>query len=605
MKTSDVYPQWDPDRIFPNSVTVDGEEIFNAVAERASRLSRATRHRIADLDAPGLLEAIRQYESCICDLQLLTSYAELLYALNEEGTSVALLNRCDTAWAELATELGFFEQELAARDDLKNADLGPYAHFVHKTHVEAARKLPESEEMILARLLPTGGEGWQRLARELLARITVDVGGRRCGVGEAMSDLFDPDRTAREAAHVAISAALEGELGLRATVLSMIVADGEERARLRGGGWLDARYAIDQVGQAEVDALLTAAEDCVPVIHDYYEFKRARLGLETLTAYDRYAPLSAAEEIVSWGDAVKIVISAFHRIDPELGDIATRVVDEGRVDAVPRTGKQRNAYTLAVPGRLPCVSVNFTGGLRDVLVLGHEMGHAVHMHLAAGQPLLAANPAPVVAESVALFCEAVTVQALLAAATDQEQQASCLARWLEDQMVSAGRHAAMHTFEAELREAARSGRTLDAALMGDLWLDGQSRLYGPAIELTGDYRAWWSFLDPLFADPGSNYSYVYGQLCALTLLGRFEEDPAAFAPSFKELLRSGDTRPPADLFAAIGVRTAEADDWRTAVAALRNEVTHLRALVAADPLTSVLGRKADGKSTPSGRKGED
>src|SRR3954468_22113340 len=116
MDTDDSYPRWDPSRIFPNSQSVDIEDIFRTVTERAALLSRETRQRVAGLGSAELLDAIRRYESCVRDLQLVTSYAELRYGLHDQGTpSVSLLNRCDIAWAELAAELGFFEEELAAR----------------------------------------------------------------------------------------------------------------------------------------------------------------------------------------------------------------------------------------------------------------------------------------------------------------------------------------------------------------------------------------------------------------------------------------------------------------------------------------------------------
>jgi oligoendopeptidase F len=584
----EIYPRWDPSQIFSTPKSVEIGETFATVSEKAALLSRELRHRIAELDPEHLLDGIRRYEECVWHLQLVTSYAELLYGLHDQGPSVAsLLKRCDTAWAELVTELGFFEEELAARGDQQDRDLGRYAHFVYKTRVAAAEKLAGPQEVVLAKLLPTGGEGWQRLAQELLVRIQVDIDGEPCSIGQALPSLYSPDRATRAAAHTSINRALEAELELRAIALNMVVADGETRAQLRGVDWLDSRHVVDQVRPTEVATLLAVADECTPIIHEYYEFKRTALAVGQLADYDRYAPLYSSDKSLSWIDATKIVVSSFGGIHPELEGLACRIIDEGCIDAGPRAGKQRSAFTRAIPGRLPCISMNFTGKLRDVLILAHEMGHAVHMQLAAEQPLLAATPPPVLSETVALFCEAATVRVLLAGA-DRRQQASCLARWLEDQMVAIGRHAALHMFEVDLRTVLRAEGALDADRIGRLWLAGQHRLYGPAFELTDGYQMWWSYLGQLFTDPGSNYSYIYGQLSALALLSRFEADPAGFGAGFHELLRAGDTRPPTDLLATVGVHTTEPGDWRLAAATLRDRVEQLRFLVAGDPMTSVL-----------------
>jgi oligoendopeptidase F len=358
----------------------------------------------------------------------------------------------------------------------------------------------------------------------------------------------------------------------------MIVADGEARAALRGTDWLKSRHFADQIRPGEVALLLAVADECTPIVHDYYALKCTLLGLDRLADYDRYAPLGNSVQDIAWPDAVDVVIASFRKVDPGFEKLARSIFDAGRVDAAPRPGKQRSAFTRAIPGQLPCISMNFTGRLRDVLTLGHEMGHAVHMRLASEQPFLAANPPSMVNETVALFCEAMTVRTLLAGHTDPHVRASVLARWLEDQLVAVGRHAALHRFEVALRTELRETGTLEADRIAELWTDGQRGLYGPAVELTDGYRMWWSYLGPLFTDPGSHYPYIYGQLAALALLNRFDEDPAGFGPRFHRLLTAGDTRPPHELLGAAGVRTTEADDWRRAAHTLRDQLARLNSL---------------------------
>jgi len=190
---------------------------------------------------------------------------------------------------------------------------------------------------------------------------------------------------------------------------------------------LQSRLETDQIGSAELSDLLAAADGCLPVVHEYYDFKRTQLGTGRLYDYDRYAPLYPVDPEVSWEEAVDIALAGAESIGAQFGALARAVVEENCIDASPRAGKQRSAFTRAIPGHLPCVSLNFTGRLRDVLVLAHELGHAVHMRSAAAQPLLAAVPAPVLAETVALFCEAVALRTLLERGTDDRVRATLLA----------------------------------------------------------------------------------------------------------------------------------------------------------------------------------
>ncbi|QOV38576.1 hypothetical protein IM697_09465 [Streptomyces ferrugineus] len=546
--------------------------------QESKDLSGRLRDRMTELDTASLLDGIRQYERCVTLLQRVGVYAELLYALHDQGpAATALLRRLDAEWARLATELEFFEPGLAAHP--APGDLGPYRHFAEQTRTAAASEGPGGpHEAALAALLPTGTEGWQRLAQQLLARIRVDIDGERRSIGEALPTLYSADRARRATVHASVNRALEPELELRATALGMIVADGEARAGLRGTDWLESRHLADRIRPDEVAALLAVAEECTPVVHEYYALKCTLLGLDQLADYDRYAPLDNSEQDIAWPEAVDVVIASFREIDPDFEKLVRSMVEGGCVDAAPRPGKQRSAFTRAIPGHLPCISMNFTGRLRDILTLGHEMGHALHMRLASDQPFLAANPPSMVNETVALFCEAMTVRTLLAGSTGPRARASLLARWLEDQLVAVGRHAALHRFEVALRTELRETGALEPDRIGELWTDGQRDLYGPAVELTDGYRMWWSYLGPLFTDPGSHYPYVYGQLAALALLDRRDEDPAGFGPRFRRLLAAGDTRPPDRLLGAAGVRTTEAADWRRAARTLRDRLTRLREL---------------------------
>ncbi|MFE2376947.1 M3 family metallopeptidase [Streptomyces sp. NPDC059398] len=261
-------------------------------------------------------------------------------------------------------------------------------------------------------------------------------------------------------------------------------------------------------------------------------------------------------------------------ISPTAADSARTLFDSGRIDAVPSPGKSRSAFTQTIPGQLPCVSMNFRGMPRDVLTLVHETGHAVSLQLAAGQPYLAATPAPVMAETFALFCEGLAVRQPLAGTADPAVRLRRLARWLADQMVAIGRHAALHRFEVALHERVRDGEALDADRMGELWTEGHDRLYGPAVRLTEGYRLWWSYLEPLFTTPGSNYAYVYGQLSALTLLRHFEADPPGVGDRLTEMLRLGDTRKPAEL---LTLATGDPSrTWHDAVAQLALSLDELR-----------------------------
>lgn len=570
-------PHWEFSSLFPEPHSRLIEELLNEALGEARQIAEEYAGTLTDLDPLSLPTAIRRYERCIARTQEASCYAELLQ-------SGALTSRCDRAWAELASTLAFFEPELGARkpdgprspDSDTDAGLGPYANFVGKVRAGSARQLPEAQEAVLARLLPTGGEGWERLAQQLLSGMSVGPADAPRSIGEVLPGLYEADRETRRETHAAVSRALAGQCELRAFALAMTVTDSETRAELRGTDWLHERRILDQVPQAELSELLAASEECLPLIHSYYSLKRELLELRDFADYDRYAPLGIPSPEISWAEALGTALSVMGSISPTFAELSLKMVDNGRIDASARPGKRQSAFTQSIPGQLPCISMIFSGKPRDVLTLTHELGHAVHIQLAAEQPYLAATPAPVMAETLALFCEAVAVRRILAEASDPAVRLAWLARWLEDQMVAIGRHAALHAFEVALHDRARAGEPLEPEDVDAAWTEGQRRLYGPAVRLTEEYRLWWSYLGSLFTSPGSNYAYVYGQLSALTLLSGFEADPRGFGERLTQMLRLGDTRGPADLLAL--VTGSQGGAWRGAVSHLALSLDELRSL---------------------------
>ncbi len=61
--------------------------------------------------------------------------------------------------------------------------------------------------------------------------------------------------------------------------------------------------------------------------------------------------------------------------------------------------------------------------------------------------------------------------------------------------------------------------------------------------------------------PGYVYAYAYGQLLALAVYGRYEEQGESFVPAYLELLGAGGSRSPEQLGAIVGVDLADPGFW--------------------------------------------
>src|SRR5262249_6620192 len=190
------------------------------------------------------------------------------------------------------------------------------------------------------------------------------------------------------------------------------------------------------------------------------------------------------------------------------------------------------------------VMLNYTYLRRDVLTLAHELGHGVHAALGGRQGIYHMATPLTLAETASVFGETLVFGRLLERAPTPESQLALLAESIEGSLATVFRQVAMNRFEDLVHTARRDEGELSVDRFGELWATSQEELLGDAVEVTDGYRAWWSYVPHFVATPGYVYAYAYGQLLALAVYGRYEEEGPSFVPKYIELLSAGGSKSP-------------------------------------------------------------
>jgi oligoendopeptidase F len=205
--------------------------------------------------------------------------------------------------------------------------------------------------------------------------------------------------------------------------------------------------------------------------------------------------------------------------------------------------------------------LNYTSRRRDVLTLAHELGHGVHFALAAQQGIFHQSTPLTLAETASVFGETIVFGRLLEEDTSPASRLALLAENLEDTIATVFRQVAMNRFEDLVHTERREQGELSVDRFGELWAESQSEMFGDAVEVTDDYRSWWSYIPHFIGSPGYVYAYAYGQLLALSVYQRYEEIGAELVPRYLELLAAGGSRSPQELGAIVGVDLSDTGFW--------------------------------------------
>jgi oligoendopeptidase F len=548
------------------------EALLDEAHQRAEAFAAANNGKVADLDGPGLAEAMRELAAINELVGRAGSFAMLRFATaTADPERGALLQRVQERGTQIETLLIFFELEWAALDDeraeavLEHEGLGFCRH-----HLRAARRyrphlLSEPEERVLAEKSLTSNAAWSRLFEEQAAAISVTLPGadEPVALEVALSRLFSPDRDERRTTAEAVTEALQPGLRVRGFVLNTLLAEKMVDDRLRSyPHWLASRNLANEASDESVEALVGAVRGRYELPRRWYRLKARLLGVDRLADYDRMAAVTDDDETVAWSDAKDMVLDSFAGFAPELADTARGFFDDRRIDAPVRPGKRGGAFcSYTVPSAAPYVMLNYTARRRDVLTLAHELGHGVHAALARPQGVFHFATPLTLAETASVFGETLVFGRLLDEAPTPASRLGLLAESIEGSIATVFRQVAMNRFEHLAHTERRERGELSLDRIGELWAESQVELLGDAVEVTEGYRSWWSYVPHFINTPGYVYAYAYGQLLALAVYGRYEEVGPDFAPDYLRLLSAGGSMPPEELGRIVGIDLADPGFW--------------------------------------------
>ena len=540
------------------------------------------RERVATMDAATLAD----FMSSLSDLQELigraASYAGLKFAVDtSDPVNGALMQRVQERATAIGTQLIWFELEWAAiPDEAADAILADERVAPYRYHLESERRyrphlLTEPEEKIDAEKNVTGRSAWVRLFSELSAEITVTLpDGVEAPLERGLALMMHPDRETRQQAAEAITAGLAPGLRTRAFIFNTLLADKSTDDRLRHyPTWITSRNLANQATDESVEALVDAVKRRYDIPQRWYTMKRKILGLPRLADYDRYASVAASETLIDWPEARDMVLDSYASFSPELAALARRFFEERWIDAPVRPGKRPGAFcAYTVPSHHPYVFLNWTAKRNDVLTLAHELGHGLHGHLAREQGVFHQSTPLTLAETASVFGETVTFGRLLAATTDPQDRLALLAESIEGGIATVFRQTAMNRFEQAMHTARREEGELSVERLGDLWAETQSEMLGDSVEITDNYRSWWSYIPHFVGTPGYVYAYAYGQLLAMSVYHQYETQGSDFVPRYLHLLRAGGSMAPEDLGRIVGCDLADPGFWDGGLALLEAQV---------------------------------
>jgi oligoendopeptidase F len=547
-----------------------------ACQQQATAVATAYGQKISQLTAAELCALVKKLEKIAVAVGKLSTYAFLNFTTQVKNAEAgAFLQEVREMASQVGKETVFFDLEWGkaakevAENLLQDAALDHYRHYLETLRRHADHLLSSAEEQLLMERAPVGASSWTDLFEKVFGHLT--FGAQHRGEEEVLADLYAPQPSVRRQAALDMTEGLRSQLHILTHIFNTILADKMITDRLRTyPSWVSSMHLANELREETVTVLVDAVTQRYDMVQRYYHLKKKLLGLDTLFDYDRYAPLPhLPEEKVTWPQCRDMVLRAFREFSPKMAEIASFFFDRGWIHAPLLDGKRGGAFAHpCVPEVHPYVLVNFTGNIRDVATVAHELGHGVHQYLAAAKGYYNSDTPLVVAETASVFAELLVFHSQLALLDSQEKRRAFTCQKLESIFATVFRQISMNRFEDRIHTSRRCHGELAPETMSSHWRATQEEMFGDSVSLTENYDIWWSYIPHFLHTPGYVYSYAFGELLVLALYNLYKTQGDDFVPRYEEMLAAGGSLSPYELVQPFGVDLNDPLFWQGGLATI-------------------------------------
>lgn len=594
--TTEILPNWNLERLYSGPVDAQiKHDLEKVVADAASFRDTAEPRFKGKISAEDLAQLLSEYEDLQKKILKPYMFAQLYHAADSNADGArALMNQVRETWSEVSEQTLFFELELMRLPEdvfsglCSHERLQPYRHYLKHLHEYTPYMLSEQEERVIKRKDLTGKDAFVQLYDDITSELSFsycmpgEESEQEVSGEELLALLYHPDGDVREESFTVFLTEHAKQSTAMTACFNNLLLDHRRECDLRNYPDIMMPTHLDQETDPRmIEALMSVTEQNYSLGQEYFALKKELLGLEVMKNTDIYAPLDQSPRNYAFTEAKALVLEAFHAFAPELGNAAEKFFEEQRIDVPPKPGKSSGAFCQGMmPGELPYVLVNYTGNLRDLSTLAHELGHGVHFALAQKQNLYHYQASLPFAETASVFGEMLLTRHLLQRETDPQIRIALLCTKLEEIIATTMRQNVLTRFELAAHKERAEG-LLSPERYGELWWQENAKLFGEQIEMIEAYRWGWSYISHFIHARFYCTSYVIGELLVLGLYQRYLEQGEEFVPKYLELLARGGSAAPRELLAPFAIDLSEADFWQQGYNLVGEMLSELKQVIAA------------------------
>lgn len=459
--------------------------------------------------------------------------------------------------------------------------LGDKFFFLKEARDKGSHFLSKNEESIIALMRQNGSSSWKRYYTELTSTLKILLPGKE-GVEDSILSLtqlqdlsFHGNMEIRRSAYAKEVETYASIAPACLKALNSISGESINLCKLRGySSVLHKVLSRSRMDFQTLNAMSMAIEESMDVFQKYFKKKAELLGHKgALPFYDIYAPMGGKSVDISYPHSRDIIVSCFTSLDKDLGAFAEKVFDEGWIDWEPRDDKGGYGLCIDIFGISQSrIQTNFSGSIKDTVILAHEIGHAYHAHLMRDESILNTEYPTSIAETCSIFCETIITKTLTEILLPEESLC-LLEKSISDSAYYLVDFYGRFSFEKKLYEMrAETIPSLDE--VNALMLDSMKHVYGDSVDGDTIHPYMWLSKIGYFIPDNEflNFPYSFGVLLAKGLYTMYEESPESFIHKLHSFLSNSGKMDIHDCLQLLGVDSHSKDFWSQCMKQIQSEI---------------------------------
>ncbi|MDD3248309.1 MAG: M3 family oligoendopeptidase [Methanosarcina sp.] len=569
LNSDEVTTEWDDSYLF--SSREDALKDLEELKQRSVEISETFRPEFEELSGAALLDYIETGKDLSRSFRVLYVYAYtgLSKNVNDQFFSSLLADTQDL-FTEHGKAVAFATVKLTSLSTeeweqlfSEEPGLEEYRPYLEAAYIRFAEHRPEDEAQV-AYLADLGNQR-MKLQTEAFSKITNNVtragnitlknGGEYSVNSQSYSTLLstDPSRVNREKCYDLRFYHLIDESDSMAALYS-------EKSRLDDLAAKELKYTDSYeaclyrlyLTDSQVDEMNSVFKERKDIFEGYNDFRKTKLGLETLKPYDLSLELTEEPgEEYTYVDALKSIQKSYAGMDPRFNDIFLEMATGNFIDVYPdpENGKQPGGYctdlcALQAPSM---IFMNYNGLISDQKDLTHELGHGIHFYLMGQSVDYFYCGVPVYEMEVpSTFSEELFVDYVVEN-SDRDTAVAVLSQHVGEYQNYFSFQPMVTEFEHQAHQLCAENGNASGAELNALWTTLFKEYRSDSVGYRAEDSAEWTYINHIYLT--NNYytfNYAVSRAITLALFKQYREEPETFNENYIAYLSAGSTLPPED-----------------------------------------------------------